>query len=209
MNREDGPGMSETKSASNLQFPHQSHQASDQTFTWDEVKAIMDKEIMRRAEYVTNIVLAMKDRFGDEALAVAAEAIYQIGYRKGKTRSEMVREQGKENSLESLSPLIAHKMAQLYLGTTVEMKLGELTVRETYCPLPVYWQSAGMSDAENLRFCRIFDQVDKGMVEGYNSNLTAELGGAEELATRGYCHMVVRHRKPNEPEAASGPAPRA
>ncbi len=66
-----------------------------------------------------------------------------------------------------------------------------------------------MSDAENLRFCRIFDQVDKGMVEGYNSNLTAELGGAEELASRGYCHMVVRHRKPNEQKAAGGSVPQA
>ena len=209
MIKEGGPDMSETEGASNLEFPQQSHQTSDQTFTWDEVKAMMDKEIMRRAEYVTSVVQAMKERFGDEALTVAAEAIYQIGYRKGKTRSELVREQGKENSLESLSPLIAHKMAQLYLGTTVEMKLGELTVRETYCPLPVYWRSAGMSDAENLRFCQIFDQVDKGMVEGYNSNLTAELGGAEELATRGYCHMVVRHRKPNDQEAAGGSAPQA
>ncbi len=130
MIKEGGPDMSETEGASNLEFPQQSHQTSDQTFTWDEVKAMMDKEIMRRAEYVTSVVQAMKERFGDEALTVAAEAIYQIGYRKGKTRSELVREQGKENSLESLSPLIAHKMAQLYLGTTVEMNLGELTVRE-------------------------------------------------------------------------------
>jgi hypothetical protein len=199
--------MSETEGTSKLQFPRQSRQSSDQTFTWDEVKAIMDKEIMRRAEYVTSVVRAMKERFGEEALTVAAEAIYKIGYQKGRTRAQLVHEQGKDNSLESLSPLIAHKMAQLYLGTTVEMKLGELTVRETYCPLPVYWKSAGMSDAENLRFCRIFDQVDKGMVEGYNSNLTAELGGAEELATQGYCHMVVRHKKPNDEEVAGESPP--
>jgi hypothetical protein len=187
--------MPDSETKSELEFPRQSHRSTDETFTWDEVKAIMDKEIMRRAEYVTSVVQAMKDRFGEEALTVAAEAIYQIGYRKGRTRAELIQEQGKENSLESLTPLIAHKMAQLYLGTSVEMKLGELTVRETYCPLPVYWKSAGMSDAENLRFCRIFDQVDKGMVEGYNSNLTAELGGAQELATQGYCHMVVRPRE--------------
>jgi hypothetical protein len=186
--------MSDAKDTPGLQFPRQSHQASDHTFTWDEVKAIMDKEIMCRAEYVTTIVLAMKERFGDEALDVAADAIYQIGHRKGKARSELVQSQGKQNDLASLSDLIAHKMARLYLGTTTEMKMGELTIRETYCPLPVYWQSAGMSDAEALRFCKIFDQVDKGMVEGYNPAFKAELGGAEGLARLGYCEMVIRRK---------------
>jgi hypothetical protein len=207
MNKEGGPAMSETEGASNLQFPQHSHQTSDQTFTWDEVKAIMDKEIMRRAEYVTSIVLAMKERFGDEALDVAAAAIYQIGFRKGQARSELVQGQGKQNDLASLSELIAHKMARLYLGTTAEMKMGELTVRETYCPLPVYWKSAGMSDAETVRYCRIFDQVDKGMVEGYNPGFTAELGGAEGLARLGFCQMVVRRRQPAQEQASGGSAP--
>jgi hypothetical protein len=207
MQREGKPVMSETKGASSLQFPRQSHQASDQTFTWDEVKAIMDKEIMRRAEYVTNIVLAMKERFGEEALDVAADAIYQIGHRKGKARSELVQGQGKQTDLASLSELIAHKMARLYLGTTTEMKMGELTVRETYCPLPVYWKSAGMSDADTVRFCKIFDQVDKGMVEGYNPAFEAELGGAEGLARLGYCQMIVRHKQPKEGDTDGGSPP--
>lgn len=188
--------MTETTSASSLQFPTQSHRSTDQVFTWDEVKAIMDKEIKRRAEYVTQIILAMRDRFGEEAYDVAAGAIYQIGYRKGQARSELVESQGQAADLESLAGLVAHKMAQLYLGTTAELQPGEMKVCETYCPLPVYWQSMGLADTETVRFCRIFDQVDKGMVEGYNSSFVAELGGAEELATKGYCHMTVRQRQP-------------
>ena len=175
-----------------LHFPTESDQGTDETFTWSEVKEIMDKQIMRRAEYVTTVVEAMKERFGEEAYDVAAQAIYQIGYTKGKTRAELVRGQGQENDLESLSELIAHKMARLYLGTKTEIIGNELKVRETYCPLPVYWKSLGFSDAEIIRYCRIFDQVDKGMVEGYNPEFNTELGGAEQLAAQGYCQMVVR-----------------
>jgi hypothetical protein len=179
---------------SSLEFPSQSHRSTDQSFTWDEVKAIMDKEIKRRAEYVTSVIMAMRERFGEEALDIAAEAIYQIGYKKGKARSELVLEQGEDNDLESLSSLIAHKMSTLYLGTTTEVVGDELTVKETYCPLPVYWKSLGLADEEIVRFCKIFDQVDKGMVEGYNSDFTTDLSGAEELALQGYCQMVVRKK---------------
>jgi len=196
--------MTDREDGSGLVFPAQSDRSTDDVFTWDEVKAIMDKEIMRRAEYVTRVVEAMRERFGDEALEVAAQAIYQIGYRKGQARSEVVKAEGKRNDLSSLSELVAHKMARLYLGTTAEMKLGALTVRETYCPLPVYWKSIGMSDAETVRYCKIFDQVDKGMVEGYNPSLTADLGGAEELARLGYCQMIVRERGSQEAAPASG-----
>jgi hypothetical protein len=196
--------MTDRDDGSGLVFPVQSHRSTDDIFTWGEVKAIMDKEIMRRAEYVTRVVEAMRERFGDEALEVAAQAIYQIGFRKGQARSIQVQDQGKQNDLESLSEMVAHKMARLYLGTTADMKLGELTVRETYCPLPVYWKSMGMSDTETVRYCKIFDQVDKGMVEGYNPSLTADLGGAEELARLGYCQMVVRERSPQDAAPNSG-----
>lgn len=198
--------MEQSEGSSQLEFPRRSDMTTDDVFTWDEVKAIMDKEIMRRAEYVTSVVEAMRQRFGDEAVDVAAHAIYQIGYRKGKARAGLVQEQGRPNDLESLSELVAHKMARLYLGTTAEMRLGTLTVRETYCPLPVYWKSIGMSDAETVRYCKVFDQVDKGMVEGYNRQLTADLGGAEELATLGYCQMVVRERTTAEGASEAGPA---
>lgn len=177
-----------------LEFPSQSHRSTDQTFTWDEVKAIMDKEIKRRAEYVTSVIMAMRERYGEDALDIAAEAIYQIGYEKGKARSELVLEQGEENDLESLSTLIAHKMSTLYLGTTTVVDGDELRVKETYCPLPVYWKSMGMADEEIVRFCKIFDQVDKGMVEGYNDDFTTDLSGAGELALQGYCQMVVREK---------------
>lgn len=189
--------MSSSEAVFPLDFPAKSHRSTDETFTWDEVREIMDKQIKRRAEYVTGVILAMQERFGDEALDVAAQAIYQIGYRKGAARSESVLEQGADNDLESLSELIGHKMSRLYLGTTTEVEGEQLTVRETYCPLPVYWKSIGMADDMIVRFCKIFDQVDRGMVEGYNRDFTADLGGAEELARRGYCQMVVR-QKPAE-----------
>lgn len=175
-----------------LEFPLESHRSTDETFTWEEVKEIMDKQIMRRAEYVTSVIQAMREHFGEEALEVAAEAIYQIGYQKGVARSELVVSQGEANDLKGLSELIAHKMSRLYLGTSTEVSGNELKVKETYCPLPVYWKSIGMPDDEIVRFCKIFDQVDKGMIEGYNSDFTTELSGAEELALQGYCQMVVR-----------------
>ena len=117
-----------------LVFPQKSHRTSDQTFTWEEVKAIMDKEIKRRAEYVTTVILAMQEKFGDEALDVAAQAIYQIGYKKGKARSEIVAEQGQETDLESLSELIAHKMSRLYLGTSTSIEAGQLKVKGNLLP---------------------------------------------------------------------------
>ena len=177
-----------------LEFPLESHRSTDETFSWGEVREIMDKQIMRRAEYVTTVIQAMRERFGEEALDVAVEAIYQIGYQKGVARSELVRSQGETNDLESLSELIAHKMSRLYLGTSTEVSGNELKVKETYCPLPVYWKSIGMPDDEIVRFCKIFDQVDKGMIEGYNHDFTTELSGAEELALQGYCQMVVRQK---------------
>lgn len=181
-------------SQSKLEFPTRSHRTTDRRFTWEEVREMLDKQIMRRAEYVTAVVLAMKEHFGDAALDVAAEAIYQIGYKKGKARSALVRENGEEPDLESLSELIAHETSRLYLGTTTDVERDQLRVRETYCPLPVYWKSMGLPDSEIVRFCKIFDQVDKGMVEGYNSDFTTELGGAEQLAEQGYCQMVVRRK---------------
>jgi hypothetical protein len=186
--------MLSSKPESDLEFPSESQRSTDELFTWDEVKEIMDKQIKRRAEYVTSVIQAMREHFGEEALDVAAEAIYQIGYQKGIARSELVADQGEDTDLESLSELIGHKMSRLYLGTTTEVDGDALTVRETYCPLPVYWKSIGMADDEIVRFCKIFDQVDRGMVEGYNSEFTTDLGGAEELALQGYCQMVVRRK---------------
>jgi hypothetical protein len=187
--------MSSIKNKQPLDFPAKSHRSTDEIFTWEEVKEIMDKQIMRRAEYVTSVIQAMRERFGEEALEVAAEAIYQIGFEKGKARSELVVSQGQANDLESLSELIAHKMSRLYLGTSTQVSGNELRVKETYCPLPVYWKSIGMPDEEIVRFCKIFDQVDKGMIEGYNSEFSTELSGAEELALQGYCQMVVRQKE--------------
>jgi hypothetical protein len=183
--------MSEEAKQSTLDFPEKSHRNTEKLYEWDEVREMLDKQIKRRAEYVTALIEAMVERFGEEAYDVAEEAIYQIGYRKGKARAEYVKSQGEEPNLESLAELIAHEMSRLYLGTTTEVDSNQLVVRETYCPLPVYWKSAGLPDTQIVRYCRIFDQVDKGMIEGYNGQFEPELGGAEQLAAQGYCQMVV------------------
>jgi ribonucleotide reductase alpha subunit len=183
--------MSDQMGPSTMDFPEKSDRNTEKLYAWDEVRQMLDKQIKRRAEYVTAVIEAMVERFGEEAYDVASQAIYQIGYRKGKARSEYVREQGEEPSLQNLAELIAHEMSRLYLGTTTEVGSDELVVRETYCPLPAYWKSAGLSDSQIVRYCRIFDQVDKGMIEGYNDQFEPKLGGAEQLAAQGYCQMVV------------------
>lgn len=183
--------MSDEAKQSTLEFPEKSHSNSEKLFEWDEVREMLDKQIKRRAEYVTAVIEAMVERFGDEAYDVAAQAIYQIGYHKGKARAEYVKQQGEDPNLESLAELIAHEMSRLYLGTTTEVESNQLIVRETYCPLPVYWKSAGLPDSQIVRYCRIFDQVDKGMIEGYNDQFEPRLGGAEQLAAQGYCQMIV------------------
>jgi hypothetical protein len=190
--------MASMEGGTGMHFPERSHVNSDETFTWEEVRAIMDKEIKRRGEYVTAIVQAMRDRFGDGVLDIAGQAIYQIGYQKGKARSEMARGQGQQNDLQSLSELVAHRTAKLYLGTRVEVEAERMTSTETYCPMPAYWKSIGFTDTEVRRFCWMFDQVDRGMVEGYNPEFTADLGGAEQLAQHGYCQMIVRKKQAEE-----------
>ena len=192
--------MSEQAKQSTLDFPEKSHRNTEKLYEWDEVREMLDKQIKRRAEYVTAVIEAMVERFGEEAYDVAEEAIYQIGYRKGKARAEHVKEQGEEPNFESLAELIAHEMSRLYLGTTTEVDSNKLIVRETYCPLPVYWKSAGLPDTQIVRYCRIFDQVDKGMIEGYNVQFEPRLGGAEQLATQGYCQMVVMQKGFSEEE---------
>ena len=52
--------MSSSDTRQPLEFPSESNQSTDETFTWDEVKEIMDKQIMRRAEYVTGVIVAMR-----------------------------------------------------------------------------------------------------------------------------------------------------
>jgi hypothetical protein len=190
--------MASEEGGTGLHFPERSQVTSDETFTWEEVRGIMDKEIKRRAEYVTAVVQAMRERYGDEVLDIAGQAIYQIGYRKGTARAEMARGQGQQNDLHSLSELVAHRTARLYLGTTVEVEAERMTSTETYCPMPAYWKSIGFSDTEVRRFCWMFDQVDRGMVEGYNPEFTADLGGAEQLAQHGYCQMIVRKKQAEE-----------
>lgn len=187
--------MSSNKIKSTMVFPTKSNTKIDDTFTWEEVKGFLDKEYMRRAEYIAKIIQAMKERFGEEVFDIVRQVIYDIGFEKGKMRAQIVKENGQDNDIKSLAELISHRLSKLYYGTTPEVTEGKLVIKESYCPLPIKWKEMGMEDAEIIRFCLLFDQVDKGMVEGYNEKFVAELTGCKGLSDCGYCQMVVHMKE--------------
>ncbi len=181
-----------------MEFPAQSDATTDALFTWPEVKTLLDKEHTRRAEYVTRILMALRERFGEEVMDIARKTIYQMGYEKGRARAAHVTQQGDGRDLVSLANLVAHRISRLYYGTTARVSGEELTMRETYCPLPRKWQEMGLPDDQVIELCLLFDQVDRGMVEGYNSDFVTELSGCEKLSEVGFCQMTVR-KKGNAP----------
>ena len=186
--------MSDPKIISTMEFPTKSGGSTDETFDWNFVKTLLDKEFHRRAEYVTKIVMAFKERYGDEAFDLARQTIYNIGYEKGQKRAKIAEENGETISLENLAGQVAHKVSRLYFGTDPKVEGEKLVVRESYCPLPLKWKEMGFNDKEIVELCLMFDQVDKGMAEGYNAEWTADLTGCRTLAEKGYCQMVVRKK---------------
>jgi hypothetical protein len=186
--------MSSTNNKSSFNFPTKSESVVNETFTWDEVKGFLDKEYMRRAEYIADIVLAMKERYGEEVFEIVSKVIYDIGYKKGQGRAAIVKQRGLNNDLNSLAELVSHRLSRLYYGTTPDLSEGQMVIKETYCPLPIKWKEMGMNDEEIVKFCLMFDQVDKGMVEGYNDKFAAELTGCKGLSDCGFCQMVVREK---------------
>jgi hypothetical protein len=191
--------MTEPTIRATMDFPTKSGGSTDETFDWDFVKTLLDKEFHRRAEYVTKIVMAFKERYGDEAFDLARETIYNIGYEKGQTRAKIAEDSGDPISLENLAGQVAHQVSRLYFGTVPQLEDNKLVVREYYCPLPLKWKQMGFNDDEIVELCLMFDQVDKGMAEGYNANWTADLTGCRTLAEKGYCQMVIRAKDLAEP----------
>ena len=178
-----------------MDFPEKSQSTTDRLYTWDEVRAMLDKESMRRAEYIARILLELQRHVGEKVMKIAAKEIYQIGYEKGRMRAGLMAEEGKKNDLDNLANLISHPSAQLYLGNRVEVSRDELVVKEDYCPLPRRWKDLGYKDEQIIAFCLLFDQVDKGMVEGYNPQFEAQLSGCRGLAEYGFCQMRVRRKE--------------
>ncbi len=174
-----------------MKFPEKSRSSTGRLFTWDEVRRLLDKESMRRAEYITRILDALREKYGDQVIEIAAQVIYNIGYEKGAVRARLMQEKGASNDLPSLANLVSHEIARLYLGNQVEIHDDELVIREDYCPLIKKWSDMGLPEDQITGYCRLFDQVDKGMVEGYNQDFVAELTGCAGLAKNGYCGMVV------------------
>ena len=178
-----------------MEFPERSKNTTDRLFTWEEVRGFLDKETTRRSEYIARILDALSDRFGEEVMDIAAKVIYNIGYEKGVMRSKMVKEDNQQNDLPSLANLISHTTAQLYLGNQVEMRKDTMIIEEDYCPHPKKWKEMGFPLDKIVRYCLLFDQVDKGMIEGYNENFEAELTGCMNLGRNGVCQMLVRKKR--------------
>jgi hypothetical protein len=179
---------------STMEFPERSHSTTDKLFTWDEVRALLDKESMRRAEYLARILESLRKHYGDQVLEIASRVIYDLGYEKGQARARLVQQAGDETDLPSLAKLVSHDMARLYLGNSADVTADPMLIRETYCPLPRKWREIGMDDETIVAYCHLFDQVDKGMVEGYNPSFEAALSGCTGLAQNGFCQMVVRKK---------------
>jgi hypothetical protein len=177
-----------------MEFPEKSRSTTDKLFTWEEVRKLLDKETMRRAEYIARILIKLSEFYGGDVFTVAAHVIYQIGFEKGRARARFVEAEGSENNLENLAKLVSHETAKLYLGNEVEVKPDQLLVREDYCPLPRKWKEMGLPEDQIVSFCFLFDQVDKGMVEGYNREFEAHLSGCRDLAETGHCQMLVKRR---------------
>ncbi|MCC6147570.1 MAG: L-2-amino-thiazoline-4-carboxylic acid hydrolase [Anaerolineaceae bacterium] len=175
-----------------MEFPARSASTTDQLFTWEEVRGFLDKETTRRSEYIARLLEALREKFGEEVMDVASKVIYNIGYEKGAMRARMVKEKQQKNDLESLAGLISHTTAKLYLGNQVEVDGDLMTVTEDYCPHPKKWHEMGFPLPKVTEYCLLFDQVDKGMIEGYNEKFEAELTGCWNLGENGVCQMYVR-----------------
>lgn len=177
-----------------IKFPERSKNTTDRLFTWEEVRQFLDKETTRRTEYITKLLENFRERYGEEVLDIAAEVIYNIGYEKGALRRKLVSEENKENDLESLANIISHTTAQLFLGNKTEVKNDTMTVTEDYCPHPKKWKEMGLPLDRIVKYCSIFDQVDRGMIEGYNDSFETKLTGCVHLAENGVCQMFVRKK---------------
>ena len=178
-----------------MEFPARSANTTDRLFTWEEVRGFLDKETTRRSEYIARILEALREKFGEEVMDIAGKAIYNIGYEKGLMRARMVKESQQENDLSSLARLISHTTAKLYLGNQVEVNNDSMIVTEDYCPHPKKWQEMGLPLDKIVKYCLLFDQVDKGMIEGYTEKFEAELSGCWTPGKNGVCQMYVRNKR--------------
>ncbi len=175
-------------------YPRQSKNTTVRQFSWDEVRSLLDKEAMRRAEYIARILEALQAKFGDEVMAIASKVIYDLGFEKGSIRAQLMEQNGQPNDMTNLANLVSHEIAQIYLGNSAVVNGEELIIQEDYCPLIVKWSDMGFPEEKIVNYCTLFDQVDKGMVEGYNNDFRAELTGCAGLTGKGYCGMLVRRK---------------
>jgi predicted hydrocarbon binding protein len=170
-----------------MEFPERSNRTTDEKFTWDEVRERLDEEFMNRANYTARILLALREKFGDEVFDVAKKVIYEIGCEMGERHAATA----KEKSLEHLLEIFSRKIDVLYFGFTAELLDDKFVGRAEHCPMPRQWKQMGMTDEEIVHFCSIFDHVDKGVIEGYSERYTGVNTGCRTLAEKGYCQLTA------------------
>ena len=174
-----------------LRFPKKSRQDTDLRFTLDEIREEMDRAIMARGEFLAEILLRLKKIYGDNVINVATEAIYDIGYRKGKKIASRV----PENTLENFPKEFSNRLDGLYWGFFAEKKGDTLDTYLEYCPLSRKWEEMGLSDAQIIELCTMSDTIDKGVIDGYNDKYTAVNSGCRTLAETGCCRMLIKHKE--------------
>ncbi len=170
-----------------LNFPKKSGQETEEKFSLDEIREEMDRAIMARGEFLAEILLRLKKIYGQNVVDVAREAIYDIGYRKGKKIASRVT----ENTIENFSKEFSSRLDGLYWGFFAEKKGDSLDTYVEYCPLSRKWEEMGLSDDQIVELCDMSDAIDKGVIDGYNDKYTAENSGCRTLAETGCCRMMV------------------
>jgi len=185
--------MSEPKTTQTFTFPEKSKKTTDETFTFEEIRGLMDGLIFGRAEYVAELLISLKKRFGDEVFEIAKKTIYDIGYKRG----QLIPPGAKGKDLASfLTGLAGSKFDKLYWGLTIDEQTDEsITCHVEHCPLPRKWKQMGLSNDEMVEMCTIFDYIDKGLAAGYHEDIEMENTGVKTLGTEGYCRLTIRLAK--------------
>ncbi len=182
--------MSDPVATHSMEFPAKSSHTTHKTFTFEELRAVLDRMNFSRAESVTMIVMRMRERFGEEAVEVAKQAIYDIGYKAGQAMAANAKDKELGTFLDGF---LGDEIEQLYWGWTLEQKSDQAIVGHVeHCPLPRKWKQMGLSDQQMIELCGIFDYVDKGITAGFNEALEIENSGVSTLSSAGYCRMAMR-----------------
>ncbi len=173
-----------------MEFPTKSKQTTSETYTFEEVRGLMDRLHFARAEYLASILLALQARFGDEVMKIAGDAIFEIGRHQGQQLGKL----SKDKSLADFAEgFMGDKFDRPYWGYVIEQSSDKLvTGYMEYCPLPRKWKDMGLPDDQIQKLCSTCDNIDKGLAAGYPGGVQEENSGVRTLSTEGRCRMTIK-----------------